>query len=382
MNKFRNHLKTKKNKLNNLYNSYSGPIQAGELVKPSLIWEHDDLICCEQRIKSHSANVIFPQSVNLLSTSIFFDQIYIHLNDFTPEYRRINSEDDFRKAYQMSPSDFIELVRVKKVVPILSNSFDESKDYFLQEILSPILTNNLPYMTFEGHALICQMWQKQHNAFPDPEQQNTWGFLMDICSSLGIKSNLVRPELNTDLWDKHLLIFDIFKLDNITKYFQGNEVSLNNFFISTELSYDSRLPIKEYLSAFEDIDRKKVFSIYKNLKNKDEYYEEIIKINKSINLLSDKIDSAHQFKKILSSPMVLLFYYITGLIAEIYGSTFINAVKKMTDSEFIDTINKRKMEFIDKLAIQLEKDKEWANVDNFSEVMELVKIKRVLKNKL
>ena len=185
MKQFRKHLVEKVQKSYTTYDELFVPIKNGELTEPSLLWNNHDLVMCKPTT-GRVANVIFPESVNLLTTSIFFDRIYVQLfnfdnnSPFPLNWDEIESEAHFRRKYQMNPADFLELVKIEKVVPIFGPSIERCSDYLLKEIYFPLITNDMPYITFEGQGLICNLWQVKHNALPDPKQKDTWGFLMEV----------------------------------------------------------------------------------------------------------------------------------------------------------------------------------------------------------
>src|SRR5207249_596832 len=104
----------------------------------------------------------------------------------------------------------------------------------------------------------------KYNALPDPKSR-AWGFLMDLCGAMGIGANLVRPELANDLWSGHELIFETLGFDEIATHFISRELNLNEFFIAAGISYNSTIPVGEYLSLFDRVDKERIFSIYASL---------------------------------------------------------------------------------------------------------------------
>lgn len=373
--KFREHLAHEARKRDQSYESYHRQILLRKTVDPEEIWANKELVSCTPTTEN-AAQLIFPHKTNIITTSLFYDRLYVYLSEYDASYNRITDDELFRKYYQMQPKELLELVSLGRVVIQLPLQIDRFNNFMLEKFVFPLLTQKLPHISFEGHAIICQTWQVRCNAFPDTKHK-TYGFLMDICGAMGIGANLVRPEMDTDLWDRREFIFELLSIDEIQTLFHASDISLNDFFVASDIDYDSIKSLNEYLIAFANIDRKKLFSLYKSAANED-FYKEIEHINNLVRRVSDKMDQQHIFKKVLSAPITLAYLFLT----EVFWSSIPmgGALKTMADEQLEPVIKREKSRIVDMFMERWQSRPEWLSEKWFPEVLELTKIKKVLKD--
>jgi hypothetical protein len=375
---FRRELEIRDRHLSALFDALSGDIKAGRLVDPTQLWSNSELISNCGFTDARAAHVIFPDRVNLLTTSAFYDRVYVDLRGYEfATFDDIEDEELFRRVYQMSPVDFLDLVRARRVIPIFHLDLARYTDYLLEKIVFPLLTNELPYMTFAGRSLICQTWQAKYDAFPDPQSQ-TWGFLMDLVGAMGIGANLVRPEFATDLWNRHATIFDLLGFDEVAKHFVSRDLNFDDFFVAAGISYDSRVPVSDYLRAFDKIDKAKIYALYQKL-DKASFFTELQRLNLEIQSASHEVDREEAFLKVVSAPVGLLFYFATVTLGQILGADTVAALKSMVDEDLKTLLRKCRAEFRDAFSRNWERHQLWLNEHHFPEAIELVRLRRLLR---
>jgi len=375
---FRNYLRQKDGLLDSYWNSLKDEIQSGHYTNVDELWANKDLCNCK-KIRCRSGRLIFPWKVNILTSSIFYERIYILLDRYDKEFREINNKDSFKDHYQLYPNEFLKMIKIGKVVPIFDLKISTYNDFYLKNLIFPIITSELPYLTFEGHALISQIWQFKHQALPDPREGKTYGFLMDLCGSMGIGATLIRPEIDNNFWDNREMIFNLLKFDEIAKNFINREITLNDYFIAVGIDFDSSLSLKNYLSIFDNIDEDKIFSLYEKV-NKVDFYSEIIKLNSKINDITKSIDQIHSYKKILSIPITLAFCIFCEIFWEFIPVIVPSPIKDITKSQLEKILKQNQSKFSDLFYTYLNKHKKWLNKDNFPDVLELAKLKIKLNN--
>ena len=376
---FRKYLSEKDKKLNAIYREYHPAIKESKFYNPSELWENPLLVTSPRPANMRLANVVFPNRVNLLTTSIFFDRIYVHLHDFTNDYELIINDDLFHQTYQMYPNDFLALVRSQKVIPIFNIGINSYSDYMLEKLLYPIITNELSFFTFEGHALICQIWQVKNRAIPNPKERETWGFLMDLCGAMGIGANLVRPSLDLDLWDRRELIFNALSIDEVSKLFHNANIPLNDFFIATGIDYDSSISVEEYLAAFDEINCEKLYALYTKI-DKDSFYTEMEKVNELTRKISNQLDQHHKFQKILSIGAILLIIMLYESLSSIFsGGNLGKTLKHISDKKLERILVNYKTKFHDLFLEKWSKNQYWLQQSDYPEALELVKLSKIIK---
>lgn len=371
---FRAHLKERQEALESIYEELKGPIRDGRFTDEAALWSNKDLVHCSSG-DIRSAHVIFPSKVHLLPVSVFYDRVYVDLHDrnFTT-MERIDSEHAFRLEYQMSPVDFCELVRVGRVVPILPLDPNDCSDYVVEHVIAPILVEELPYLTFQGHALICNIWQIKYQALPDPQIQKTWGFLMDLCEAMGIGANLVRPEFPNDIWSGREVIFDALGFDEVAKHFTRADLSLDEFFVTTGIAYSARVPIRDYLSLFDKVDRQKIYSLYSN-RGREGLFQELADLNRRLKEASKEVEREEIYLKVLSAPIGLLFYVATQGLSEVLGKGVVEGLKSMSEEHLRSLLRGCKNAFQDNVLRSLDDNKRWLNAGTFPEVLELARVR-------
>ena len=351
-----------------------GPeIQSGSFTDSLSLWSNPDLVVGGP-FDGRSSLVISPDRVNLLTTAIFYDRAFFHFVSYDDKFEPINDEQSFRRRYRFPPEDILTLIEAGKVVPILELDTSKYSDYILEKFMFPLTTNGLPHLTYEGHGLICQTWQVEFEALPDPKKPE-WGFLMDLAGAMGIGANLVRPEFKSDIWHRHKIIFDLLGFEEIARNFISEDITLEDFFVASEIDYDSSMELSEYLDAFEQIDKDKLFHLYTKL-NKREFYAEIGQVNRVIREHSDNIDQKHRSRKVLTAPVVFIFYLWTSILTKLLPAA--DAIEKVAGKELEQLVKRLKSRFEDAL------DERWSAASPFfkesrlPEAVELVKLKRVL----
>ncbi|HEV8002524.1 MAG TPA: hypothetical protein VGP63_21740 [Planctomycetaceae bacterium] len=376
---FRDELRVRDERLETYFDRTGALIQSGAYSDTDALWTDKDLGNCQKGGDLRSAFVIFPQKVHLLPTSVFYDRLYVTLHPYTPEtYTRINDDVSFRCAYQMTPSDLLVLIRANRVVPVLDIAMSEYSDYVLQNVLMPLLTQDLPYLTFAGWALICQTWQAKYRAFPDPKKEG-WGFLIDLCGAMGIGANLVRPEFESDIWQRRELIFDTLGFDEVAASFISNDLSLDEFFVSAGISYNSRIPIADYLSLFDKVDKNKIYEVYSKL-NKDDLFGELRSLNKNVKEALRAVDREQTFLKVMSAPVGLLFYLGTLTLGGVIGEKVVAGLKSMTDDALKKVLRLCRSAVQDALSENWEKYIGWFNGATFPDILELARAQRLIEH--
>lgn len=373
---FKKHLQKKQNETDKLYKEISPEIQNGKFSDSNSIWSNNKLVS-GGKFEGRTAKVIFPESVNLLTSTVFYDRIYFRLDhrDYR-NYNRINSEKTFKDYYQFTPNELLNLVELGRLVPILDLDWSYYDDYVLKNFLFALETKGLPYLSFAGHALICQIWQYKYQALPDPQEPG-WGFLMDLASAMGIGANLIRPEFKDDIWNRHDAIFNVLGFDEVKKYFVGKEINLEDFFIATGISYDSSMPVFKYLNAFDQINKEKIFALYKSL-DKATFYDEIQNLNDIIAKEAKKIDQEQITRKVLTTPIAFAFYLATETIKTLLGP-IATAIEKMTEKDLEKILKPIKTKFKDEFSKKWHDTSSWLTQNQFPEALELAKLRHILK---
>jgi hypothetical protein len=374
---FRRDLRVRDRRLEQLFN-YIGPqIRASCYHHDRDLWCNKQLVNCEPTDLC-TAKVIFPEQVHLLPTSAFYDRIYIRLWNLDPDFRKVEDESSFRRAYQMAPADFLELIRAGRVVPIFDWNLEQYTDFLLESLVFPLLTNDLPYMTDQGYSLICQAWQAKFQSFPDPKQRKTWGFLMDLVGAMGIGANLVRPEFKDDIWDRSELILGTLGFDEVTKDFVSRDLTLADFFVATGISYNSRIPVREYLGLFDKVDKAKIFALYNKL-DKSSFLDEIEKLNLELKAASRIVDREQTFLKVVSAPIALLFFLAQITLGQVIGKEAVHGLKSMVDDELKKLLRNARSAFQDEIAKKWDRHRTWLDEKAFPDVIDLARMRWLME---
>jgi hypothetical protein len=80
LDKFRAELENEAHAKDELYSDFHSSIVNDSFTDASEIWGNDLFVKCSPS-PENSAKIIFPDEINLLTASIFYDRVYVHIEE-------------------------------------------------------------------------------------------------------------------------------------------------------------------------------------------------------------------------------------------------------------------------------------------------------------